>query len=448
MIRSCACALLSALSVSFAQSPTANVLHQFDDDNNASPTSNLIQLPGGDYKILFHFAADGSQCASGASQPTSNGGAIMQAGDGNIYGVCSAGGRYGKGTVFQLTPSGQFTLLHSFHGTDGSAPAGALVAGLDGNLYGVTLNGGLSEEFGGTIFRVGKSGFSTIYQFDASTGASNPNAGLTLGPGGNIYGMYQFNAIGNGFGGPGGVFQIDTSGNITFPSYFQSVPWSCAPVIAPRGGIFSLTQASVIVGDAGQTLEGIPSGSDYAYVALDLPHYFGTDFVNFFGCMILATDGHFYANGISAIEYPTMPFVELRMDVATQQTQFLDLDPYGSTPVLAPLEGADGKLYIVNNGGGVTGLGNVLTLDYGIAPPAPLLGGFVPSSGSAGTAVVIGGNFFVGVTSVALNGKAVPYRVRSSSVIDFVIPSGAASGTISVSTPNGTVTSSGTFTVQ
>jgi uncharacterized repeat protein (TIGR03803 family) len=133
----------------------------------------------------------------------------MQASDGNFYGVRAAGGQHGDGTIFRLTASGDFTVLHSFHGSDGTLPAGALAEGLDGNLYGVTLTGGLSLQFGGTVFRVGKRGeFTTLWLFNARTGATNPTAGLALGPGGNLYGMYQFyQPFGINFSS--GIYEID-----------------------------------------------------------------------------------------------------------------------------------------------------------------------------------------------------------------------------------------------
>jgi hypothetical protein len=64
-----------------------------------------------------------------------------------------------------------------------------------------------------------------------------------------------------------------------------------------------------------------------------------------------------------------------------------------------------------------------------------------------GTIVTIGGAFFVGVESVTLNGQAVPFRTAASSYIDFVVPTGATSGAIIVTTAAGAATG-GTFTVQ
>ena len=58
---------------------------------------------------------------------------------GNLYGFSGSGGAYGKGAVFELTPSpGGWTetILYSFTGgSDGGGPDSLLV-GRDGNLYG------------------------------------------------------------------------------------------------------------------------------------------------------------------------------------------------------------------------------------------------------------------------------------------------------------------------
>jgi uncharacterized repeat protein (TIGR03803 family) len=92
-------------------------------------------------------------------------GPLMQASDGNFYGTTYSGGLFrqcpgvgilglGCGTVFRITPSGQFTTIHRFTGRDGANPDGALVEGTDGWLYGTTDRGG---QFGrGVIYRIRK----------------------------------------------------------------------------------------------------------------------------------------------------------------------------------------------------------------------------------------------------------------------------------------------------
>ncbi len=65
---------------------------------------------------------------------------------GNLYGTTVAGGAYGYGSAFKLTPSNggwTYTSLHDFTGgSDGSYISGRLILDADGNLYGVADEGG------------------------------------------------------------------------------------------------------------------------------------------------------------------------------------------------------------------------------------------------------------------------------------------------------------------
>ena len=92
--------------------------------------------------------------------------------DGNFYGTTFNGGSVGYGTVFKITSAGALTVLHSFTPTsDGGTPYGGLVQASDGNLYGVGYLGGASNH--GTIFRIAPGGtFSTRYSFDGTKGGS------------------------------------------------------------------------------------------------------------------------------------------------------------------------------------------------------------------------------------------------------------------------------------
>jgi uncharacterized repeat protein (TIGR03803 family) len=61
---------------------------------------------------------------------------------GNVYGNTETGGASNLGTVYRVTQSGEFTLLHSFTGPDGKYPYGSFVRDATGTLYGSALNGG------------------------------------------------------------------------------------------------------------------------------------------------------------------------------------------------------------------------------------------------------------------------------------------------------------------
>jgi uncharacterized repeat protein (TIGR03803 family) len=52
---------------------------------------------------------------------------LIKASNGNFYGTTSGGGAGGSGTIFEVTPAGHLTTLHSFVGTDGADYETALV---------------------------------------------------------------------------------------------------------------------------------------------------------------------------------------------------------------------------------------------------------------------------------------------------------------------------------
>jgi hypothetical protein len=72
--------------------------------------------------------------------------------------------------------------------------------------------------------------------------------------------------------------------------------------------------------------------------------------------------------------------------------------------------------------------------------------GFSPTSGPAGTAVVISGVGFSGAAGVAFNGTPATFSVTSATSIRATVPAGATTGRISVTTPAGTVQSQVSFT--
>ena len=78
----------------------------------------------------------------------------------------------------------------------------------------------------------------------------------------------------------------------------------------------------------------------------------------------------------------------------------------------------------------------------------PTVTSFSPTSGAVGTSVTITGTNLTGAASVKFNGTAATsFTVNSSTQITTTVPSGATTGTISVTTPSGTGTSSTSFTI-
>jgi uncharacterized repeat protein (TIGR03803 family) len=124
------------------------VITLFNGTNGAEPQSEITQSKDGS---LF-----GSTLMDGAngSHPSD----LLLGKDGNFYGSTYDGGAYGKGTFFQMTPSGRFKALHSFSGVGDDERISTLMQAKDGNFYGTsegTFLGGPGSNFkNGRIFRL------------------------------------------------------------------------------------------------------------------------------------------------------------------------------------------------------------------------------------------------------------------------------------------------------
>lgn len=109
--------------------------------------------PAGQFRTIYSFCSQ-EGCPDGEG-PTS----LVQASDGNLYGTTLGGGAFGSGTIFRITPTGQLKTLHSFNGVDGAYATEPLIQANDGNLYGTSFGGGST---GGTIFEISLQGSFTL----------------------------------------------------------------------------------------------------------------------------------------------------------------------------------------------------------------------------------------------------------------------------------------------
>ncbi len=81
-------------------------------------------------------------------------------------------------------------------------------------------------------------------------------------------------------------------------------------------------------------------------------------------------------------------------------------------------------------------------------PPAPAITDFAPTSGPAGTEVRINGSGLTGATQVTFGGTpATTFDVTTENQIQAVVPAGAATGPIAVTTSGGTAVSSQDFVI-
>jgi len=108
---------------------------------------------------------------------------------------------------------------------------------------------------------------------------------------------------------------------------------------------------------------------------------------------------------------------------------------------IVPAGAATGPLSVTTPAGTATSTNNFTVVN----PPA--ISSFSPTSGPAGSAVTISGTGFTGAAAVAFNGLSASFSVPSDTVIQTIVPAGAATGAVSVTTPGGTASSASNFTV-
>jgi uncharacterized repeat protein (TIGR03803 family) len=159
--------------------------------------------PSGTLTTLHSFCSQ-SGCSDGADPQST----LVQGTDGNFYGTAHGGGAHNGGVVFKITPLGELTTLYSFcsHSdcSDGDVPLTGLVQGTDGNFYGTTDDGGTGTSGEGTIFKITPSGaFTSLHSFDGTDG-SQPEAVLMQ----STNGVFYSTATEGGAGGDGTVFSL------------------------------------------------------------------------------------------------------------------------------------------------------------------------------------------------------------------------------------------------
>ena len=347
------------------------ILHSFNDgsvpNDGQFPFNGLIQASDGNfygmtqsggsanagcvYKmtpsgtvIILHSFNDGS-VANDGQNPNTN---LVQASDGNFYGTTFGGGSASNGAVFKITPQGQVTILHSFGDgsvtNDGTNPQSELIQAADGNFYGTTDQGGSVGN--GAVYKITPQGQITILHSFGDGSVANdgafPTQGLLQGPDGNFYGMTASGGVGGGSSGFGAVYKITPQGQVTILHRFNdgSVPYD------------------------GE----LPAGD-----------------------LILGLDGNYYGMTQHGGSNPTL------QDFGTGEGTLFRITPQGAitilhsfadgsvlsdgqSPLAGLIQGSDGTFYGTTNLGGSNGSGIV----FKFAPGLPVITSALTANGTVG----------------------------------------------------------------
>jgi uncharacterized repeat protein (TIGR03803 family) len=159
---------------------------------------------------VFKIHPDGTETTLYSFTGKSDGGSpfcnLIRDGNGNLYGTTSGGGTFRFGTVFKIDSQGHESVLHNFAGgSDGESPMAGLVLDSKGNLYGTTAAGGVIGKYGyGTIFEISQNGTETVLHAFNRLDGQTPAAGLIRDGKGNLYGTTSS----GGVQGRGTVFKL------------------------------------------------------------------------------------------------------------------------------------------------------------------------------------------------------------------------------------------------
>jgi uncharacterized repeat protein (TIGR03803 family) len=153
----------------------------------------------GDETVLYDFSGHGD-----GNTPSGN---VARDNAGNLYGTSQPQPTVGYGTIFKLDAAGGFIVLHTFTGGAGGAdPFAGLVRDSAGNLYGTTYQGGgggaTCQTFDGgcgIAFELSPTGkFSVLHSFTGGADGGWLFAPLALDSKGNLYGTASIGGVGDG----------------------------------------------------------------------------------------------------------------------------------------------------------------------------------------------------------------------------------------------------------
>jgi uncharacterized repeat protein (TIGR03803 family) len=374
-------------------------------------------------------------------------GILVQGTDGNFYGTTYQGGAHNQGTVFKITPAGVYTLLYSFNygngNFDAQLPEAGLTLGTDGNFYGVAANGGSKNA--GAIFKITPAGSeSVLYSFCSVTcnDGFSPATPLVLHTDGKFYGNTNGNSLG------GSVFY---SFDVGFKPLVDLVTWSAkvGKTVEILGQGFTGTTA-VSFNGVNATFNNV--SDTYMTAVVPAGALTGTVTVTTFTSTMKSNRAFLVTPQIKSFT-PTSGIVGTSVTITGVSLSQATKVTIGGKPASFTVN-SDTQVKATVPAGAKTGAKITITTPGGIAssPAAfavvPSITSFSPTSGPVGTAVTIAGNSFTKATSVTFGGvAATSFQVISDTEVKALVPTGAVTGPIAVTTPGGTGTSATKFTV-
>ena len=313
--------------------------------------------------------------------------------DGNFYGVGDTAELRMPARFSKLLPAGAESVLYSFCSVtcnDGFGPATPLVLHTDGKFYGNT-NG---NSLGGSVFYSFDMGFKPLVDLVTWSAKVGKTVEI-LGQGFTGTTKVSFNGVSAPFSNVSDTYMTATvpagalTGTVTVTTFTSTMKSNRAFLVTPQ--ITSFTPTSGIVGTS-VTITGVS--------------------------LTQAT----------------------KVTIGGKAATFtVNSDTKVTAPV--PAGAKTGAKITITTPGGIASS----PLAFAVVPS---ITSFSPTSGPVGTSVTITGNSFTKATSVTFGGvAATSYQVISDTEVKALVPTGAVTGPIAVTTAGGTGTSATNFTV-
>jgi uncharacterized repeat protein (TIGR03803 family) len=162
--------------------------------------------------------------------------------------------------------------------------------------------------------------------------------------------------------------------------------------------------------------------------------------------LVQATDGKFY--GAAGSNYSSGVLFQItsagKYRVLLNLTNTTGKFP-GANPQVALFQNTNGTLYGDTYGGGSGGGGVLYSLGMKLGPFVSFVGPLF--EGKVGKTIEILGQGLTGASKVSFHGVAATFTVVSDTYLTAVVPAGATTGSVTVTTPGGKLTSNKIFRV-
>jgi uncharacterized repeat protein (TIGR03803 family) len=422
------------------------------------------------YKVLVNF--------NGAPSNPETPGIIAQSRGGYLLSTAPDGNTDSLGVAFRVSTSGVVTVLHRFGGADGAWPIGGLTLGRNGRFYGTTTIGGAINC--GTIFEMTPDGIvKTLYAFTGCAGFP-PSAPIQ-----SLYGDFYGTTT-----NPSTVYKIDSSGDFTLLHTVVPVEgeWPYAPLVQATNYWFYGTTFDASHYDYGSIFRFNDRGDFEVLFSFDFPYgrnpqagLIQANDGNFYGVtlwggahdlgvvfkmtpsnqftvlhsftggsdgshpgvgLVQATDGYLY--GATGSGGASGGGVLFRISTSGDFTVLHNFETSTGVGPVALIQHTNGFLYGDTNSGGANSQGVFFRFDLGLGPFVT----FLNSYGRVGMTVQILGQGFTSDSQVFFNGVAAQVSDVEPTYMRVVVPEGATSGWITVTTTKGTLTSNKVFVVR